>query len=124
MGKHGSIAVVERFMRTLKDECTRRSLVPLDIARMRAELQTYVAWFNTERPHEHLDGSTPDEAYFGKKPANKAPRFEPRAKWPRRSPCASPQVPVRGPTGVKLQLNVSYHAGRRHLPVIRLKRTA
>ena len=29
VGKHGSIAVVEHFIRTLKDECTRRVVVPL-----------------------------------------------------------------------------------------------
>jgi putative transposase len=124
VGKYGSIGVVERFIRSLKDECSRRLTVPLDIARMRAEVEVYAAWFNAERPHEFLEGRTPDETYFGIEPANEAPRWEPRARWPRRSKCASPQVPVRGPTGVKLQLVVDYHAGRRHLPIVRLKRAA
>ncbi len=124
MYRYGSIAVVERFMRTLKDECSRRLTVPLGIAGMRAEVEIYAAWFNAERPHEYLGGRTPDEAYFGTEPANEAPRWEPRAKWPRRSKCAFPHVPVRGPTGVQLKLHVSYHAGRRHLPIIRLTRAA
>ena len=29
VGKHGGIAVVERMIKTLKDECTQRMLVPL-----------------------------------------------------------------------------------------------
>ncbi len=28
VGKHGSIAIIERFFRTLKNECSRRNLVP------------------------------------------------------------------------------------------------
>ena len=38
VGKHGSIAVVERAIRTLKDECTRRILVPQRQTRFRREL--------------------------------------------------------------------------------------
>jgi hypothetical protein len=38
VGKYGSIAVVERFIRTLKDECTRRIVVPLRRCDMRREL--------------------------------------------------------------------------------------
>jgi transposase InsO family protein len=29
VGKHGSIAIVERFIRSMKQECTRRLVVPL-----------------------------------------------------------------------------------------------
>ena len=32
VGKHGSIAVVERAIRTLKNECTRRILLPLFVS--------------------------------------------------------------------------------------------
>ena len=45
VGKYGSIAVVERFMRSLKNECTRRILVPLQLDTMRRELAFYVHWY-------------------------------------------------------------------------------
>ena len=38
VGKSGSIAVVERFIRTLKSDCTRRICVPLRRRDFRAEL--------------------------------------------------------------------------------------
>jgi transposase InsO family protein len=50
VGKFGSIAVVERFMRSMKNECTRRILVPLGLDAMRRELAFYVHWYNEHRP--------------------------------------------------------------------------
>jgi transposase InsO family protein len=43
VGRHGSIVVVERFIRTMKNECTRHILVPLQLEGMRRELAYYVA---------------------------------------------------------------------------------
>jgi len=51
VGKHGSIAIVERFIRSMKQECTRRIQVPLRRDRLRGELGLYVAWYNSHRPH-------------------------------------------------------------------------
>lgn len=67
---------------------------------------------------------TPDEIYHGLSPANRRPRFEPRANWPRGSPCAAPCAPSGGEPGAKLELQVQFLAGRRHLPVVTLKRAA
>jgi transposase InsO family protein len=122
VGKYGSIAVIERLMRTLKSEHTRRLSVPMNIGQMQTELGIFACSFNSERPHEFLGGRTPDEVYQRKAPANERPRWEPRENWPRKSSCAAPQVPVRGPCGVKLALEVEPFEGRRHLPVIRLSR--
>jgi len=45
IGKYGSIAVIERFIRTLKDEGTRRIVVPLRRRDMRTELPPrYFVW--------------------------------------------------------------------------------
>ena len=44
----------------------------------------------------------PDEACYGAFAANRRPRFEPRAKWPRGSRCARPWALVRGSPGAKL----------------------
>lgn len=85
VGKYGSVSVIERFIRTLKDECTRLLLVPYQRNSFRRELVHFVSWYNEDRPHTRLDVRTPNEVYFGKKPAYLAPRFEPRRRWPRGS---------------------------------------
>jgi transposase InsO family protein len=125
LGKHGSLAVIERCIRTVKNECTRRlSVVPYRLAAFEQELELYCSWYNGCRPHSWLSGATPDEAYHRTRPAHRMPRFEPRQRWPRRSGCAAPQVLVRGQPGVRLDLSAQFHAERRHLPVVMLKRAA
>lgn len=124
VGKYGSIAVVERLIRSLKNECTRRLVVSYRRDAFRRELALYVAWFNGNRPHNTLVVRTPDEVYFGRHPACRQPRFEPRRRWPRGSPCAGPQAKVRGPRGQRLELNLRFLARRRHLPIVELERAA
>jgi hypothetical protein len=79
-------------------------------------------WYNGHRPHTSLDGRTPDEVYFNLRPANRQPRFEPRARWPRGSPCARPRVLVKGAPGDCPELTVRFHANRKHLPIVILRR--
>jgi len=122
VGKYGSIAVVERFIKTMKNECTRRLLVPYERAAIRRELALYVDWYNLHRPHDRLDGVTPDEVYYRRRPGCRMPRFEPRRRWPRGSPRAGPLTKVRGRCGQRLELEVTYLAGRKHLPIVELKR--
>jgi putative transposase len=125
IGKYGSLAVIERAIRTLKNECTRRLVaVPYRLGDFEKELELYFSWYNGHRPHSRLRGVTPDEVYHRRRPAIRAPRFEPRPRWPRRSPCASPQALIRGQPGARLALELRYFAGRRHLPVVALKRVA
>jgi hypothetical protein len=107
VGKHGSIAIIERFIKTMKDECTREILVPLRLSTMRRELVFYSAWYNEHRPHLSLDGMTPHEVYDSLVPANSKPRYEPRPHWPRGSPCAGPQAKVKGRRGCRLVLQIS-----------------
>jgi transposase InsO family protein len=79
VGKQGSIAVVERFIGTLKRDCTRLlAFVPLCRRSFYSELALFVRWYNAERPHITLAGATPDEVYFARRPACRRPRFEPR----------------------------------------------
>ena len=124
VGRHGSIAVVERCIRTLKEMLRLLVLVPLRAAAFRKELSLIVEWYNAFRPHSALAGRTPDEVYFAKFPAHRRPRFEPRAKWPRGSPCARPWALTRGRPGARLELDVAFHGGRKHLPIVTLKRAA
>jgi putative transposase len=125
IGKQGSIAIVERFIRTLKETCTRRlPLVPLQRESFRREVALFVGWYNEFRPHSALGGKTPDEVYQRRFPAHRKPRYEPRSHWPRGSPCAKPWALVRGSPGAKLELHVAFHGGRKHLPIVTLKRVA
>jgi len=78
VGKHGCIAVIERFIRTLKGEAMRRLLIPIRRDRFRRELQFFATWYNEHRPHSALDGRTPNEVYDGLRPANRRPRLEPQ----------------------------------------------
>lgn len=109
VGRYGSIAVVERFIRTMKDECTRRLVIPLRRETMRRELGYFLAWYNAHRPHTWLDGRTPNDVYNGNQPADDS---RPPPQRAARSCC--PHV----------ALDVTFHAGRRHLPIVRLKRVA
>ena len=125
IGSPGSIAVIERFIGTLKRSCLRLlPAVPMVKRTFQRELTLFQDWYNAERPHSTLEGTTPDEIYFGRKPACRASRFEPREAWPRRSPCARPQTLIKGQPGVRLEIRVEFIAGRRHLPRIRLQRVA
>ena len=83
VGEHGSIAIVERFIRSMKSEGTRRLIVPFRLAAMRDELDCYATWFNEHQPNLASGGRTPLEVYRGLLPANEALRFEPRPLWPR-----------------------------------------
>ncbi|MBN2293715.1 MAG: transposase [Pirellulales bacterium] len=124
VGKHGSIAVAERFILTLKTILAGMSLIPLRRDQFREEILTVVQWYNQFRPHTTLGGKTPYEVYFRKFPDNRKPRHEPREDWPRGSPCARPWALVRGKSGAEFTLKISHHRGRKHLPIVELKRAA
>ncbi len=124
VGKHGSIAIIERLILTVKTECCRRIQVPLRRDRSRRELSLFGKWYNEHRPHMSLGGSTPNEVYYDRTQANQRPRYEPREGWPRGSPCAKPLAPVDGKPGVHVELDVRFHAGRKHLPIVSIKRAA
>ncbi len=125
IGKYGSLAVIERFIKSMKNECARLlPIVPLARDAFGRELDHYVAWYNAERPHSRFGARTPDEIYFGTFPACRRPRYEPRTRWPRRSPCAALHALVRGRPGIAIELNVEHRGGRKHLPVVSLRRVA
>jgi len=71
-----------------------------------------------------LKGRTPNEAYYRRFPNNRRPRYEPRTRWPRASPCAGEWALIRGQPGVKLELHVEFIGGHKHLPFRTLCRAA
>ena len=124
VGKHGSIAIVERFIRSMKHECTRQLLLPLRRERTRREIAFYVEWYNAHRPHNALAVRTPDEVYNGLPPACEKPPLELRSRWPAQARCASPQAPVDRDGLHDARLEVAFLGGRRHLPIVSLRRAA
>lgn len=124
VGKHRSIAVIERCILTVKLLLGLLPVIPLQREPFRQEVAHILDWYNEHRPHTTLNGRTPNEKYFSRRAANQQPRFEPRSRWPRGSPCARPQTLVKGQPGARLELIVTHHRGRKHLPVVSLKRAA
>jgi hypothetical protein len=123
VGKHGSIAVVERFHRTMK-EILRRIAVPEDQCAFEQEVRSIVEWYKEHRPHDTLGGKTPNEVYFSRPASNEQPRIELRKHWPRGSPCASPQVGIDSEPGDAVVFEIDCYKGRRSLPIIRARRAA
>jgi len=90
------------------------------------ELRAMRGWGKAETARRFFvsDGKTPNEVYFSRPPANEQPRFEPRDRWPRGSPCAWPLVDIIGQPGDPVVVEIDLLEGRRYLPVIRAKRAA
>jgi hypothetical protein len=84
------------------------------------------------------NGRTPNEVYEGRNPGNESPRFEPRSRLIRGSPCTKPEekrglapeeqsdeVPVPlFSAGDRLIFKIDKLEGRSHLPIISIKRAA
>jgi hypothetical protein len=79
---------------------------------MRRELNKYATWYNASRPHTHLGGRTPQQAFDGLAAPKR--RFEPRLRMPSRGAARCD----------RLALVIECLGDRRHLPVIALKRIA
>jgi putative transposase len=124
VGRYGSISLIERFIGSFKVECVRRISVPLRRVEAHEEFGLWLRWNNQHRPHQALNGRTPDEVWFGRPPENEKPRLETRRNWPRDSLCAMPWAPIDGRRGARVAIEVRHFGGRKHLPVIRLTRTA
>ena len=105
IGQYGSIAMIERLMRSIKDECTRRILVPLREDDIRKEITLYTDWYNQHRPHQSLGGRIPMDIYFGIE--EDIVSFE-----------------TRGENAISIRLAVTHIESRGHLPVVELKRAA
>jgi hypothetical protein len=91
---------------------------------MRRAMRRQIGWYNEHRPHSRLGGKTPNEVYLHRFPANRRPRLEPRAAWPRGSACAQPHALVAGKLGGCFAIEVERLGGQDHLPVVRLYRAA
>lgn len=116
VGRKGSIAIVERFIRSMKQECFRRIVVPTSSMALECELAAYVGWYNRFRPHSALGGAAPRDLA---EPRKHVVSFETRPRHPlgrgRRR-----KKRLRG----RLELIVTNHLGRAHLPIVTLREAA
>ena len=107
----------------MKQECFRRlSVVPFALAAFESELDAYSVWYVEHRPHTALGGGTPTDVQRGLVPASERPALEPRRRFSL-VPRAGPQRLRRRLRG-RLELSVTYFRGRRHLPIVELRRAA
>jgi len=86
---NGSIAIIERLWRTLKDALRLRSFKPLTKRELQRRLELGFYYYTYLRPHQGLGGATPAEIHFGRERAHLAAVHPPRAR-PREGPADSP----------------------------------
>jgi hypothetical protein len=86
IGRHGSIAVEERFIRTLKQEGLEHELVPLHHGALCASLARFEDWYNDVRPHSCMGGATPEKFLHRRRPTDRRRRFEPSARYRAKGP--------------------------------------
>jgi transposase InsO family protein len=65
VGKHGSIAVTERLIWTLKREWLARVALIRGLDHLGALLAEFEVYYNQYRPHQRLSGATPLMLYQG-----------------------------------------------------------
>ena len=104
IGKKGSIALIERLWRTLKDAVHLRGLRPLVAEDLAATIELGLLHYAYFRPHQGLNGATPAEIYFGRTPAHLSAIPPPRGR-PGEGPMDSP-------------LRIEYLDAERLLPVL------
>jgi hypothetical protein len=68
VGKHGSIGIIDRFFRTIKDALGLRTWRSLQREDLERRLDTALTHYSLHRPHQSLAGATPGEIYFGFEP--------------------------------------------------------
>jgi len=89
VGKKGSIALIERLWRTLKDTLGLRLLRPSAPEDLAATVEKGLVHYAHFRPHQGLGGATPAETYFGWTPAHLTAIPPPRGR-PGDGPVDSP----------------------------------
>jgi len=68
VGKHGSIAVTERVIKTLKYEWLRCVPIIKGFDHLTSLCTQFEHWYNTWRAHMTLEGFRPDDLYYSHKP--------------------------------------------------------
>jgi len=104
VGKKGSIALIERLWRTLKDTLGLRLMGPLAAEDLMAKVEMGLVHYAHFRPHWGLGGATPAEIYFGRTPSHLSAIPPPRGR------------PGEGP--IDPPFRIEYLDAERLLPVL------
>jgi hypothetical protein len=80
LGKHGSIALIERFWRTLKAISRVKIWKPLVRRDLQERAHLAIIYYAEHRPHSALGGAIPSEIYSGTAPAHLAAVHPPRGR--------------------------------------------
>src|ERR1035441_1816168 len=80
IGKKGSIALIERLWRTLKDTLGLRLLRPSAAEDLMEKIEIGLVHYAHFRPHQGLGGATPAEIYFGRTPSHLSAIPPPRGR--------------------------------------------
>jgi transposase InsO family protein/DNA-binding transcriptional regulator YiaG len=80
IGKKGSIALIERLWRTLKDTFGLRLIGPLVAEDLMEKIELGLLDYAHFRPHQGLGGATPAEIYFGRTPSHLSAIPPPRGR--------------------------------------------
>lgn len=113
IGQHGSIAVVERFIRTLKREHLRRIFIPPTRMGITRAVATFQRYYNEHRPHSALCGLTPHQKANNAAHPMTRRRYELRPLWPIADADADVVLRVDN-----LDIDVTAFEGHRHLPIL------
>lgn len=68
VGRRGSIALIERIRRSMKEEYVRRVFLHRPVRQIDRTLARWARWHNGDRPHQGLGQRTPDDVYFERRP--------------------------------------------------------
>jgi len=104
IGKTGSIALIERLWRTLKQGLALKAFKPLVLDELQQRLTLGLAYYAFIRPHQGLAGATPAEVYFAHDPVSR------HAIPPPRRPGEHVDVP---------QIQIGYLDPEQRLPFLR-----
>lgn len=80
IGRSGSIALIERFWRSLKEALSLRFAGPLTREDLEQRVFYALAFYGHHRPHQGLGGATPAEAFLGLEPAHLKAVHPPRGR--------------------------------------------
>ena len=100
----GSIAIIERFWKTLKNTLSLRFFRPLLPQDLEQRLQIGLFHYAYIKPHQGLDGATPAEVFLGREPARLSADHPPRGR------------PGEGPPD--LPFDIEFIDSERMLPVL------